>query len=124
MRATLGASITPRDTGDRQPFRRRWRIAALGRRTVLPPGASLHVGTVTPPAASTRAVNAQREGDIGTGTMPRTRRQELFVFAILAVVVWPILTIGVVGAYGFAVWMYQSVAGPPGPPSQPGASVH
>lgn len=40
----------------------------------------------------------------------------MLVFAILAVFVWPILTVGIVGGYGFAVWMYQQIAGPPGPP--------
>jgi periplasmic nitrate reductase NapE len=28
------------------------------------------------------------------------------------------MTVGVVGGYGFAVWMYQVVAGPPGPPKR------
>jgi len=47
--------------------------------------------------------------------VPRTRSQELLVFAVLAILVWPVLTVGVVGGYGFAVWMYQHIAGPPGP---------
>lgn len=47
---------------------------------------------------------------------PATRRRELVAFAVLAVLIWPILTVGVVGGYGFLVWMYQVVAGPPGPP--------
>lgn len=46
----------------------------------------------------------------------RTARDELIVFAIIVALVWPVMTIGVVGGYGFAVWMYQLVAGPPGPP--------
>ncbi|MBN8925646.1 MAG: periplasmic nitrate reductase, NapE protein [Rhodospirillales bacterium 69-11] len=41
------------------------------------------------------------------------RRQELFVFLLLAVFAWPVLTVGFVGAYGFAVWMSQQVYGPP-----------
>ena len=45
-----------------------------------------------------------------------TRRKEILVFVVLAVLVWPIVTVGIVGGYGFAVWMYQQVAGPPGPP--------
>ena len=44
------------------------------------------------------------------------RRSELIVFAIIVAVIWPVVTVGVVGGYGFAVWMYQVVAGPPGPP--------
>ncbi len=34
---------------------------------------------------------------------------------ILVGLVMPALTVGVVGGYGFAVWMYQQVYGPPGP---------
>lgn len=45
-----------------------------------------------------------------------SRRQELFAFIILAVLVWPVLTVMIVGGYGFAVWMSQLVLGPPGPP--------
>jgi nitrate reductase NapE len=47
---------------------------------------------------------------------PRSRRQELFAFLVLAVLIWPIVAVGVVGGYGFAVWMSQLVLGPPGPP--------
>lgn len=45
-----------------------------------------------------------------------TRKRELFAFLILAVVIWPILSVGIVGGYGFLVWMTQMVFGPPGPP--------
>jgi periplasmic nitrate reductase NapE len=45
-----------------------------------------------------------------------TRRQELFMFALLAVLIWPFIAVGVVGGYGFLVWMWQLVFGPPGPP--------
>jgi nitrate reductase NapE len=44
------------------------------------------------------------------------RRRELFAFIILAVVIWPIVAVGVVGGYGFVVWMSQLIFGPPGPP--------
>lgn len=44
------------------------------------------------------------------------RRGEWTVFAVLAVLIWPFISVAVVGGYGFAVWMYQLVAGPPGPP--------
>jgi nitrate reductase NapE len=46
----------------------------------------------------------------------RSFRDELFVFLIIVALVWPVMTVGIVGGYGFAVWMYQIVAGPPGPP--------
>ncbi|MBP2296015.1 periplasmic nitrate reductase, NapE protein [Azospirillum rugosum] len=36
-----------------------------------------------------------------------TRRFEGLVFLALSVLIWPVLAIGVVGAYGFSVWMYQ-----------------
>lgn len=44
------------------------------------------------------------------------RRGELLVFSILAVVIWPFIAVAVVGGYGFLVWMWQIVVGPPGPP--------
>ena len=46
------------------------------------------------------------------------RRAELLVFAIIAAVIWPIMAVGVVGGYGFLVWMSQMILGPPGPPHQ------
>jgi periplasmic nitrate reductase NapE len=46
-------------------------------------------------------------------TGPRTRWREVLAFLFLAVVVWPVITIGVVAAYGFAVWATQEVYGPP-----------
>lgn len=39
----------------------------------------------------------------------------LFIFII--VFLFPILSVMVVGGFGFIVWMYQLFAGPPGPPS-------
>ena len=38
------------------------------------------------------------------------------MFALLAVLIWPFIAVAVVGGYGFLVWMYQLIAGPPGPP--------
>jgi nitrate reductase NapE len=46
-----------------------------------------------------------------------SRRQELFMFALLAILIWPVIAVGVVGGYGFLVWMWQLIFGPPGPPS-------
>ncbi len=42
-----------------------------------------------------------------------TRRREWIVFLILTGVIAPGLAVAIVGGYGFAVWMYQLIAGPP-----------
>jgi nitrate reductase NapE len=52
----------------------------------------------------------------GTGET-RTRRDEILAFIILAVVIWPLIAVGIVGGYGFLIWMSQLVLGPPGPPA-------
>lgn len=44
------------------------------------------------------------------------RRKEIIAFLLLAFGIWPIVAVGVVGGYGFLVWMWQIVFGPPGPP--------
>lgn len=49
------------------------------------------------------------------------RRKELLTFLVLAFGIWPIIAVAVVGGYGFLVWMWQIVFGPPGPP---GGGVH
>jgi len=48
---------------------------------------------------------------------PRRKRMEIFAFLFLTAMVMPVLAVGVVGSYGLAVWIYQMVAGPPGPPA-------
>jgi len=48
---------------------------------------------------------------------PRRRRMEIFAFLFLTAFVMPALAVATVGGYGLAVWIYQMVAGPPGPPS-------
>ena len=59
-------------------------------------------------------------GNVGVGASPdgmkRRRRMEIFAFLFLTAVLMPAVTVAVVGSYGFAVWVYQMVAGPPGPP--------
>ena len=49
---------------------------------------------------------------------PRRRRLEIYAFVLITAIVMPALAVGTVGAFGFAVWRYQAVAGPPGPPSR------
>jgi periplasmic nitrate reductase NapE len=41
------------------------------------------------------------------------RKRERLVFWFLAVVLMPAVAVAVVGGYGFAVWMFQMIAGPP-----------
>jgi len=52
-----------------------------------------------------------------TRERPRRRRMEIFAFLFLTAFVMPALAVATVGSYGLAVWIYQMVAGPPGPPS-------
>ncbi|WP_442582138.1 periplasmic nitrate reductase, NapE protein [Mesorhizobium sp. ASY16-5R] len=49
-------------------------------------------------------------------SLTKTRRRELLAFFFLAFAIWPVVAVGVVGGYGFLVWMFQIVYGPPGPP--------
>src|SRR3954447_15776386 len=56
---------------------------------------------------------------LGRTMLPATQtrtRSELLVCAILAILIWPVVAVGVVGGWGFAVWMYQQVNGPPARP--------
>lgn len=48
---------------------------------------------------------------------PRRRRMEIFAFLFLTAVLMPALAVATVGSYGLSVWIYQMMAGPPGPPS-------
>ena len=40
---------------------------------------------------------------------------ELRAFLLLAVVMGPVLAVVIVSGYGFLVWMFQLLVGPPGP---------
>jgi periplasmic nitrate reductase NapE len=51
-----------------------------------------------------------------TSARARRRRKEIFAFLFLTAVMMPALAVAAVGSYGLAVWVYQMVAGPPGPP--------
>jgi len=50
------------------------------------------------------------------GSPMRRRRMEIFAFLFLTVIVMPALAVATVGTYGLTVWVYQMIAGPPGPP--------
>ena len=44
---------------------------------------------------------------------PSTRSEELRSFLFFTVVMAPAVAVMLVGGYGFAVWMFQLVSGPP-----------
>ena len=52
-----------------------------------------------------------------TNSRLRRRRMEIFAFLFLTAVLMPALAVATVGSYGLTVWVYQMMAGPPGPPS-------
>ena len=55
--------------------------------------------------------------EVSTEQAPgRYRRRELLTFIILPFGIWPVVAVGAVGGYGFLVWMFQIIFGPPGPP--------
>jgi nitrate reductase NapE len=56
-------------------------------------------------------------GDDARGR-PRRKRMEIFAFLFLTAVLMPALAVATVGSYGLAVWVYQMVVGPPGPPAR------
>jgi len=43
-----------------------------------------------------------------------TKRGERRVFIFIAVILFPVLSIIIVGGYGFSIWMLQLIFGPPG----------
>ena len=49
----------------------------------------------------------------------RKRRMEIYAFLIVTAVVMPALAVATVGTWGLAVWIYQTINGPPGPPKAP-----
>jgi nitrate reductase NapE len=44
---------------------------------------------------------------------PSTYQEELRSFLFFTIVMAPVLAVAIVGGYGFLVWMFQLVAGPP-----------
>ncbi len=45
-----------------------------------------------------------------------TRKEELLSFFLFVAVIAPVFAVLFVGGYGFVVWMYQLLVGPPGMP--------
>ena len=56
-------------------------------------------------------------GDLMRATDPadHLRRSERLLFLLLAILIWPLIAVGVVAGWGFLVWMYYMFTGPPGP---------
>ena len=52
------------------------------------------------------------------GDAVRRRRMEIFAFLFLTVILMPAVAVATVGSYGLTVWVYQMIAGPPGPPAR------
>ncbi|MFI8744210.1 periplasmic nitrate reductase, NapE protein [Pseudomonas sp. NPDC077186] len=46
---------------------------------------------------------------------PKGKETRLFLF--LVVCLFPLLSVALVGGYGFFIWFMQMLLGPPGPPS-------
>ena len=51
-----------------------------------------------------------------TSERMRRRRMEIFAFLFLTAVLMPAIAVATVGGFGLSVWIYQMIAGPPGPP--------
>ena len=49
----------------------------------------------------------------GDADPPSTRTEEVRSFLFFTIVMAPLLAVAIVGGYGFLVWMYQLVSGPP-----------
>lgn len=49
---------------------------------------------------------------------PQRRRMEIYAFLIVTAVIMPALAVATVGTWGFTVWIYQAINGPPGPPKK------
>jgi periplasmic nitrate reductase NapE len=52
----------------------------------------------------------------GESSGPSRKQREGRLFAFIIVFLFPILSVMVVGGYGLAVWIWQTLMGPPGPP--------
>ena len=50
--------------------------------------------------------------------MATRRKLELTLFLVLTIFLAPVAAIVFVSGYGFSVWMYQTIAGPPGTPAK------
>lgn len=49
-----------------------------------------------------------------TNERKQQKRREWRLFLFIVVFLFPLLSVALVASYGFAVWIYQLLAGPPG----------
>lgn len=67
--------------------------------------------------STTESEKSMSATDGDSTTLQRRRRMEIFAFLFLTAFLIPALAVATVGSYGLAVWVYQIIAGPPGPPA-------
>lgn len=53
------------------------------------------------------------DADTDLQSAPSTRQEEFRSFLFFTIVMAPVLAVLIVAGYGFLVWMYQLIAGPP-----------
>jgi len=58
--------------------------------------------------------NRSDENLSSTEDLRLRRKQEWRLFLFIVVLLFPLLSVALVGTYGFSIWMYQLIAGPPG----------
>jgi len=63
--------------------------------------------------AQTSGATSAAAGKPGDADSPSTRQEELRSFLFFTIVMAPALAVAIVGGFGFLVWMYQLIAGPP-----------
>lgn len=52
--------------------------------------------------------------DLAQTSPAEEKRREWRMFLFIIVLLFPLLSVAIVGAYGFSIWMYQLISGPPG----------
>jgi nitrate reductase NapE len=43
---------------------------------------------------------------------------EIYAFLVVTAILMPAIAVATVGTWGLTVWIYQTINGPPGPPSK------
>ena len=92
-----------------------WIKTAGSSSPILQPSGGL--GAANDPTIRSERDQHVRPSDNRSGKS-RRRRMEIFAFLFLTAVLLPAFAVATVGSYGLAVWIYQMMAGPPGPPTR------